>query len=198
MKFVVLLTINHFKKIWNLLWIILWLLFGQQICVKRLELVSPWLTQRELEQWATTVWLIWNASNRFYFWACPTPTKSNCWCRLRTAGGVPTPHGSAVKSKCFFLFLLHILYRALLLQCCICFIFKPQHCSLGVIVYLYWIFHINEISIVLDVKKKKNSYNHVSNECHVLCTPAQHSNYDFQNRSYFQNSICVRHDKQDE
>ena len=47
-------------------------------------------------------------------------------------------------------------------------------------------------------KKKKISYNHVSNECHVLCTPAQHSNYDFQNRSYFQNSICVKHDKQDE
>ena len=88
-------------------------------------------------------------------WACLTPTKSNCWCRLRTAGGVPTPHGSAVKSQCFFLFLLHILYRALLLQCCICFIFKPQHCSLGVIVYLYWIFHINEISIVLDVYKEK-------------------------------------------
>ena len=89
-------------------------------------------------------------------WACPTPTKSNCRCCLQTAGGVPTPHGSAVKSqRFFFLFLLHILYRALLLQCCICFIFKPQHCSLGVIVYLYWIFHINEISIVLDVKKEK-------------------------------------------
>ena len=130
-------------------------------------------------------------------WACPTPTKSNCWCRLRTAGGVPTPHGSAVKSQCFFLFLLHILYRALLLQCCICFIFKPQHCSLGVIVYLYWIFHINKF-LSYWMSKKKNSYNHVSNECHVLCTPAQHSNYDFQNRSYFQNSICVKHDKQDE
>ena len=90
-------------------------------------------------------------------WACPTPTKSNCWCRLRTAGGVPTPHGFAVKSQRFFSVSAAYLYRALLLQCCICFIFKPQHCSLGVTVYLYWIFHINEISIVLDVQKKKRN-----------------------------------------
>ena len=42
-------------------------------------------------------------------WACPTPTKGNCWCCLRTTGGVPTPHGSAVESHCVSLFfLLHI------------------------------------------------------------------------------------------
>ena len=42
-------------------------------------------------------------------WACPTPTKGNCWCCLRTTGGVPMPHGSAVESHCVSLFfLLHI------------------------------------------------------------------------------------------
>ena len=31
------------------------------------RMVRDRLTQRDLEQWATTAWSIWNARNRFYF-----------------------------------------------------------------------------------------------------------------------------------
>ena len=88
-------------------------------------------------------------------WACPTPTKGNCWCCLRTAGGVPTPHGSAVESHWVSLFfLLHfriglvltvMFWLFILLQTPTLFIGGQMYC---------WILHINKISIVGCQKKK--------------------------------------------
>ena len=45
-----------------------------------------------------------DCKKQILLWACPTPTKGNCWCCLQTAGGVPTPHGSAVESHGVSLF----------------------------------------------------------------------------------------------
>ena len=93
-------------------------------------------------------------------WACPTPTKGNCWCCLRTAGGVPTPHGSAVESHWVSLFfLLHIriglvltvmYWLFILLQTPTLFTGGQMYC---------WILHINKISIVGYQKKKKKNIN---------------------------------------
>ena len=45
-----------------------------------------------------------DCKKQILLWASPTPTKGNCWSCLRTAGGVPTPHGSAVESHGVSLF----------------------------------------------------------------------------------------------